>query len=99
MTQVAETILAQLGGRKFQVMTGAKYFLGGADYLQFKLPSNFAKDGINCVKVTLTPEDLYDVRFMKVRGTSLKEMGTVESVYCDMLAQVFTERTGLDTRL
>ena len=41
MNQVAETILAQLGGRKFQVMTGAKYFLGGADYLQFKLPSNF----------------------------------------------------------
>lgn len=64
---VAQTILTQLGGNRFAAMTGAKQFVAVTDYLQFKLPANFAKGGINCVKVTLTAADLYDVEFMKVR--------------------------------
>lgn len=96
---VAQTILTQLGGRKFQAMTGAKQFVAGTDYLQFKLPANFAKDGINCVKVTLTAADLYEVDFMKVRGLKVDTIAQVQGLYADQLQQTFTEKTGLDTRI
>ena len=42
----AQTIFSQLGGNRFALMTGAKGFLSAPDALHFKLPSNFAKDGI-----------------------------------------------------
>ena len=35
---VANTILQQLGGNKFRVMTGAKNFVGSNDALTFRLP-------------------------------------------------------------
>ncbi|EIP9270516.1 hypothetical protein LT886_002400, partial [Salmonella enterica] len=51
---IAVEILNQLGGNKFIAMTGAKNFVwlekGG---LIFKLPSNFARNGINLVRIKL----------------------------------------------
>jgi hypothetical protein len=37
---VAKTILAQLGGERFVMMTGATNFVGGADSLAFRVGSN-----------------------------------------------------------
>jgi len=101
---VAKTILAQLGGNRFAVMTGAKNLMHGADsngspYLSFKLPSRFATNGINFVRVTLTPADDYKVEFVKVWGMNLKTIAVREGVYADTLRSVFTEATGLDTSL
>jgi hypothetical protein len=96
---VATTILEQLGGRKFIAMTGAKNFVGGKDYLAFALPSRFAKDGINNVKITLTYRDDYTVEFNKLWGVNLKSIAVVDGVYCDMLRDIFTDYTGLDTSL
>jgi hypothetical protein len=95
----ANTILAQLGGNKFLAMTGAKHLMTGGNDLTFKLPSRFAKDGINCVRVTLNGMDLYDVEFMKIRGAKVSEVASVEMVYADQLAGIFTAKTGLDTAL
>ena len=67
--------------------------------LQIKLPSNFATNGINVVRITLTPADEYDVEFGKLRGLNYKVIETVEGVYCDMLQDVFTSATGLLTSL
>jgi hypothetical protein len=95
--EIAKTIVQQLGGNKFMVMTGVKQFIGSEDGVSFKLPRSYNK--INTVKITLTPLDLYDVEFLRV---SIKERRTVavrESVYADMLQQVFTAATGLDTHL
>lgn len=97
--QVAETIRDQLGGRRFDVMTGAKLHIGGANYLTFRLPSNFARNGINCVRITLNALDLYDVEFLKVRGVKVAEVATECNVYGDNLRAVFTAATGLDTSL
>ncbi len=63
---VATTILEQLGGRRFLVMTGARYLLAHAAALSFQLPSNFAKNGINRVRVDLNSHDLYDVTFSRL---------------------------------
>ena len=92
---VANTILEQMGGRRFAVMTGAKNFVGSDRALSFRLPSNFATDGINAIRVELTPADTYTVTFSKVRGTKVTTIHEVDDVYCDVLADVISRRTGL----
>ena len=58
---VAQTILAQLGGRRFLAMTGAKNLVGSADTLAFRLPTNFATNKANICRITLNGLDLYDL--------------------------------------
>lgn len=97
--QVAETILEQLGGSRFVVMTGARSFLADGKALRFRLPSNFASHEINSVSVTLNGADTYDLVFSKVRGSSVTEVAAVTHVYADQLRDVFRSETGLDTTL
>ena len=94
---VANTIVQQLGGNRFKVMTGAKNFLGGSNYLSFRLPK--AKDGINYVKITLDDSDTYIMEFGRVHGTTYKIIETLSGVYNDMLQEFFIEKTGLYTHL
>ena len=97
--QVAQTILAQLGGRKFIAMTGSKDFIGSDTKLQFKVGKNPNK--VTNYRITLDPSDTYTVESLKWNGRKL-DMQTVSShsdVYCDMLQSVFTDDTGLFTRL
>ena len=97
---VAATILAQLGGSRFVLMTGAKNLLDGGNHLTFRLPGNgFAKNGINCVRVTLNGTDTYTMEFLKVRGMKVTTVETVSDVYDEALRRVFTRVTGLDTHL
>lgn len=104
---IAATILQQLGGAKFKVMTGASKFAflsakaGGAPYggLTFSLPSSFAKGGINRVTIRLNSMDTYDLEFGRIRGVNYTVQSTAEGVYVENLQEVFTDRTGLDTSL
>lgn len=96
---VANTILEQLGGRRFQVMTGAKQFVGGKDCLGFLLPSGFASNGINMVVVRLTAADDYTITFSRTRGLTTKVIYEADGVYGDQLQDVFCEHTGLFTSL
>lgn len=98
--EVANTILQQLGGRRFGIMTGAKNFIATEDGLSFRLPSNFASKGINAVRVDLIKcSDTYLLTFIKVRGTKITIVEMVTNVYCDQLQEIFTAQTGLQTRL
>lgn len=102
---VANEIKRQLGGRRFELMTGARDFLGDVDLLRFSLPR--AKNGINKVEVRLDPSDTYTVTAWRVvRPTArngftyqAQEKAKVSDVYCDNLRDVFTEITGLATSL
>lgn len=98
---VAQTILEQLGGKRFRAMTGATSFVGSDDTLSFKLPSTpgYVRQGINGVRITLTPLDTYTVQFLRFRLGDMTTVATVDDVYCDMLQEVFTRVTGLATRL
>ena len=102
---VAATILQQLGGNKFRVMTGAKDFLGDDKSLMFSLPStrHFVKDGINKVRITLEPSDTYKVEFMKIsrrKGVfDVKTIKETDGIYADVLPEVFSRYTGLTTKL
>ncbi|HAT5579011.1 TPA: hypothetical protein SMT61_003561 [Proteus mirabilis] len=97
--EIATTILSQMGGNRFIVMTGAKYFVAIENGLQFKLPARFAINGINCVQVILDPSDTYTMRFLKIHGVNSKEIEKVEGLFFDQLQIIFTEKTGLYTHL
>lgn len=96
--QIAQTILAQLGGNKFIAMTGAKDFVGGDDTLRFKIPKS---NDINLVRVTLDFNDTYRVTFSNWNARKLAEriVHTVDNVYADGLRDLFENQTGLYTRL
>ncbi len=100
--RIANTILAQLGARRFISMTGARNFIGGENCLMFSLPAGIAKDGINKVRITLDWTDTYIFEALKVsRGPELKfeTIEKLEYVYADDLEDIFTRVTGLDTHL
>lgn len=96
---ITETILQQLGGGRFVVMTGAKNLAEVDRGLGFMLPGNLTRDGINAVKIVLDPSDTYTVKFMKMTRTKLTVIKEVSDVYCDMLQDVFEDATGLYTHL
>ena len=97
----AQILLAQLGGNKFVVMTGAKDFTVSDTGLSFKIGRN-AK-GVYGVKINLNWKDLYDMEFITFRRKGgvpqITRLATANDIYCDMLQDVFTENTGLYTHL
>jgi len=99
---VSQEIFKQLGGNRFVMMTGAKNIAGGPSFLSFKLPK--AKDGINYVKIKLNSMDTYDIEFGRIRhsmksGSTYKVIHSVDGIYNDQLQEIFTQYTGLYTRL
>lgn len=94
---VAKTILEQLGGNRFVVMTGSYNFLGTENSLSFKLRRN--KINASGMKITLTPADTYTVEFYQIRKMEAVWMADqkCEDVYCDMLEELFERVTGLYT--
>lgn len=100
--EIANTILKQLGGSRFQAMTGAKDMLalteGG---LQMGLPRGAAINGINKVQILLDANDTYTVKAFRVNASKglVEEKGVSEGVYNDCLQATFEALTGLATRL
>ena len=95
---VANTILKQLGGNKFRVMTGAKNFMGIADGLVMKIGRNSSNS--NYLKITLNSMDTYDMEFAKLTKMGEKKSVTeYNNIYNDMLTDQFTAHTGMYTRL
>lgn len=95
--KVANTILQQLGGNRFVVMTGAKNLGGTEDSLSFRIGRNCKR--VTHVKVQLNGKDLYDCTFYAIRGYKVVSEHTVSDVYADSLQYIFTLETGLDTHL
>ena len=96
-TEVATTILSQLGGNKFIMMTGSHQFVAMKDGLGMKLRRNTS--GANYLKIKLTPMDVYTMEFISIRGEKMTTKKKFESVYNDQLQELFTDATGLYTKL
>ncbi len=92
----AQTILAQLGGRKFTAMTGAYNYLDTGNGLQFAFQGCKA---LNRCRITLEPSDTYLVEFFKVGKFDYVSGPSREGVYAANLQTVFTAITDLETRL
>lgn len=97
MSEVTATILQQLGGGKFIMMTGANKLTAKDNTLSFRLPGagGFCKDGINYVAITLTVMDVYEIQFCRTRGAKLTLVEARNDVYAEDLRTVFSEVTGL----
>jgi hypothetical protein len=93
---IGQTILDQLGGGQFVVMTGAKQLVGIESGLMFKLPARFALNGINKIRIVLDPSDTYTVEAFRMRGIDHTRVATVNGIYAENLRQTFTTITGLD---
>jgi|TARA_B100001079_G_scaffold27204_1_gene20715 hypothetical protein len=96
--RVAETILEQLGGNKFCMMTGAKNLGGTENSLSMRIGRNSSNS--NYLKITLNMMDLYDVKFSKLtRKFEEKSVTEYNDVFCDSLVEVFERHTGMYTKL
>ena len=88
------TIINQLGGNKFQTMTGANMFVATENGIQFSFKG--CKTANKC-RITLRSDDTYNVEFFKLN----RKEGTcpltkeIEMVYAENLQNVFESATGL----
>lgn len=101
--EIAQTILAQLGGRQFTTMTGAKNLLAIERGLQLHLPGSLCRDHINCMRVVLDADDTYTVEFGRIRKVNrmpaYEVLHSYPTTYCDQLRGLFEDVTGLVTSL
>ena len=95
---VAKTILEQLGGNQFRMMTGAKNLVDCGDALAMKIGRNSSNS--NYLKITLNSMDLYDMKFCKLtRKFEEKSVTEYKNVYNDLMKGTFTAHTGMYTSL
>ncbi len=99
MATAADTILAQIGGRRaLALMIGAGNFFhtNEGNTLQFHWKAR-SSNRANCIQVTLTPADTYRVEFYRTakRGLQCDKIGTHEDIYADSLRELFERETGL----
>ena len=90
---VAQTIAKQLGGRRFQVMTGATMYAN-----ENRLTVKFKGSKIaNYMNIEYMPNDTYTMTFFKVHGDNFKTVAEYSEVYCDQLTALFEMVTCLRT--
>ena len=94
---VAKTILEQLGGNKFCVMTGAKNLVGDENSLSMRIGRNSSNS--NYLKITLNSMDTYDMKFYRLWKFEEKSVTEYNNIYNDMLTDTFTAHTGMYTSL
>ena len=100
---IAQTILQQIGGRRFIVMTGSKELMDMGDGLRMNLSRN--KTQANRLKIIYdSGTDTYIMKFYKQVMTKsfevkITEIAEFEGVYFDCLETIFTDTTGLYTKL
>ena len=78
-------------------MTGAKNLGASGKSLSMKIGRN--SKSINYVVITLKSSDLYEMEFIRIRGTKRTVVKKVKGVYADQLQTMFTKYTGMNTRL
>jgi len=103
--QIVNTIFQQLSGPGFAAMVGL------ITPVLFRIPCEGeitaifqwkakTTGGLNLLEVTYCEgPDTYRVQFGKIRGSSITRQPAIDDVYCDMLAPMFRDTTGLEITL
>ena len=96
----ASEILAQLGGRQFIAMTGAKFISYDSTLPGANLSLRFQGSKIaNHITINLNGSDTYDVKFFKIGKKDFKVVSEFNGIYNEDLRSLFTRVTGLLTSL
>lgn len=82
---ISQTIAKQLGGKRFQVMTGATMY-GNENRLTVKFKGSKVANYMN---IEYMPNDTYTMTFFKAHGDSFKTVAEYTEVYCDHLIALF----------
>lgn len=95
---IANTMFSQLGGYRFQMMTGAKieriYERDGKVVLRTTVGRNC--HSVNRFEMAYNEgQDLYELRFIRNRAGVDKIVNEYDGVYCDMLGELFEKETGM----
>lgn len=93
----AATILKQLGGNKFIMMTGSKNFVCDEKGIGFRFMRN--KIGAQWCNIRLNSLDLYDMTFKSIKKDQVIIIKEINNLYDDQIESIFSETTGLATRL
>ena len=100
---IAQTILQQIGGRRFTAMTGSRDFIDMGNGLRMSLARN--KTSANRLDIIYDAgADLYNMRFYrrtfskKTFESRTKDIAIHEGIYFDMLEEMFTMVSGIYTR-
>ena len=91
---VAKTILEQIKTIDPRALWawGAKDYVGSEDSIQFKVGGMTRWKGKVVIK--LNGSDLYDVRFIRLRGTKFLEDVTKKDIYAEDLVNTLDEKIG-----
>lgn len=100
--EVANSVMTYLGGNAFLAITGTKpkFYDDNNRSVMFGLTRN--QIGAKFMEVRLNSMDTYDVLFFKLKDrTSVDRviLHEAKGYYGDMLQELFTNVTGLNTRL
>ena len=91
---IAKTILQQMGGRRFATMTGSRNFVNLGNGLRMNLARN--KTSANRLEIQLDEgTDTYRMRFYQMKvskhfDVKITTIAEYDTVYCDMLEEIFT---------
>lgn len=66
MSTLAQTIMQQLGGRRFMIMTGTREVVATERGVRFRIGRNATRT--NMVRITLRDDDTYNMEFLFVRN-------------------------------
>lgn len=90
--QLAQTIIAQLGGGRIFAMAFAIHTVVANGVALTIAPGLRRAAKAQWVRVLLTPADTYTVQLLNARGATTRE---VTDIYCDELARTVEKMTGL----
>jgi hypothetical protein len=100
--QVANTILEQLGGKRFVMMVGARHLVGSANSLTFAFMRNRSRSNRMDIELDLGT-DTYTVRFFHIRNSLKGPQMVVDAshdlVHAEDLRGLFERHTKLATSL
>jgi hypothetical protein len=100
--EVIDTMIEQLGGNKFFIMTGSKPqykdISTDSPLIALKLTRNKSKANYLTIQY-MRGLDLYTMEFIKMTKTERKIVSTYENIYSDQLTEIFESETGLRTSL
>lgn len=93
--EIATTILRQLGGNRFLVMTGAKDCLDIGNGFRCRIGRNSKR--VTHVEILLDATDTYTVNFYRItkRGLDVDLIESLDMVYADNLRSHIEISTGL----
>ena len=93
---IAATILTQIGGaNRLKMMVGAHSFVGGERDLTFQFARKSPRNQIKYVKIILTPDDVYNVKFYQYKNSQAIEILEVSGIFAEDLKSIIERETGL----